>query len=390
MSSAYILGGYRTYIGKKGRAFRGVPAEDLAAAVIGRIGREFLFGNDGSGPHTPDLVIAGNAVGGGGNIARLAALKADPVCQAPGLTVDLQCASGLAAVMTASALIRAREADLVIAGGMESASTQPQRLRNKNHPLYDPEKPGYTAAVFSPDDAGDLVMLEGAERTAGKMGASLEELNDFCLASHAKAAAARDGGLLRGIIEPAFGSVRDEEIREKMSPELLARMKPVLESGRFIHPANAASEADGAAFVLVCSGWFLEKSGLVPVAEILASAYTEADPNYSPMTALPTLEKVAEAASLNVHELDAVELNEPFAVISAMFARAYPDLVPVYNRFGGSLAYGHPFGASGAVILLHLLESLRISDGTYGVCAVPAAGGVGAGLAVRRIRSCEE
>ncbi|MDR3072049.1 MAG: thiolase family protein [Clostridiales Family XIII bacterium] len=384
MSKTYILGGCRTYIGKKGRAFRKIPVEDLGAAVISRLCQDHLCEN-GTLLHTPDMLIAGNAVGGGGNIARLAGLKADPICQVPSMTIDLQCASGLSAVLTADAFIKAGKVDLVLAGGMESVSTQPKRLRSANHPLYDEENPAYSAADFSPDAFGDLVMIEGAERTAEEYGVTREELDEVCLQSHKRAADARDRNLLLGVIEPAFDSVRDEEIREKMSPELLARMKPVLPQGKYIHPANAASEADGAAFLLLCSDRFLALSGIRPIAEILSAAQISADPNFSPATAIPSLEEAVRAAGHSMENMDALEMNEPFAVISALFARKYPELLDRYNRFGGALAYGHPFGASGAVLLIHLLESLRLGNGAYGACSVPAAGGVGVGLVLRSL-----
>lgn len=376
MDNVYILGGLRSYIGVVNGMYRHVPAEKLGAAVLRQLLEKY--------PVEPDYVICGNGVGAGGNITRLMTLEAGLDNRVPAFTIDVQCGSGLESIAVAAAKIACGDADVVIAGGFESSSTQPRRGYNPNHPDYNGDS-WYSVAKFMPDIHRETVMLEGAEEAALKEHITKEEMDGWVLRSHKLAAQAAEQNLLENIIAPVFGAVKDEGIRSRMSQRLLDRMPKVLTGGHYITAANSCLINDGAAFVVLCSQEYLQKRGLVPQAKVLASTACGGDPLISPRTAVAALEKLLAKNNLTEADIDGFELNEAFAVIDVMFARSFSKSLDKYNVFGGALAYGHPYGASGAIITLHLLESLKQRNGRLGCASVAAAGGVGTALLLERV-----
>lgn len=376
MDNVYILGGLRSYIGVVNGMYRHVPAEKLGAAVFRQLLEKY--------PVEPDYVICGNGVGAGGNITRLMTLEAGLDNRVPAFTIDVQCGSGLESIAVAAAKIACGDADVVIAGGFESSSTQPRRGYNPNHPDYNGDS-WYSVAKFMPDIHRETVMLEGAEEAALKEHITKEEMDRWVLRSHKLAAQAAEQNLLKNIIAPVFGAMKDEGIRPRMSQRLLDRMPKVLTGGQYITAANSCLINDGAAFVVLCSQEYLQKRGLVPQAKVLASTACGGDPLISPRTAVAALEKLLVKKNLTETDIDGFELNEAFAVIDVMFARSFSNSLDKYNVFGGALAYGHPYGASGAIITLHLLESLKQRNGRLGCASVAAAGGVGTALLLERV-----
>lgn len=376
MDNVYILGGLRSYIGVINGMYRHVPAEKLGAAVLRQLLEKY--------PVEPDYVICGNGVGAGGNITRLMTLEAGLDNRVPAFTIDVQCGSGLESIAVAAAKIACGDADVVIAGGFESSSTQPRRGYNPNHPDYNGDS-WYSVAKFMPDIHRETVMLEGAEEAALKEHITKEEMDRWVLRSHKWAAQAAEQNLLENIIAPVFGAMKDEGIRPRMSQRLLDRMPKVLTGGQYITAANSCLINDGAAFVVLCSQEYLQKRGLVPQAKVLASTACGGDPLISPRTAVAALEKLLVKNNLTEADIDGFELNEAFAVIDVMFARSFSNSLDKYNVFGGALAYGHPYGASGAIITLHLLESLKQRNGRLGCASVAAAGGVGTALLLERV-----
>lgn len=376
MDNVYILGGLRSYIGVVNGMYRHMPAEKLGAAVLRQLLEKY--------PVEPDYVICGNGVGAGGNITRLMTLEAGLDNRVPAFSIDVQCGSGLESIAVAAAKIACGDADVVIAGGFESSSTQPRRGYNPNHPDYNGDS-WYSVAKFMPDIHRETVMLEGAEEAALKEHITKEEMDRWVLRSHKLAAQAAEQNLLKNIIAPVFGAMKDEGIRPRMSQRLLDRMPKVLTGGQYITAANSCLINDGAAFVVLCSQEYLQKRGLVPQAKVLASTACGGDPLISPRTAVAALEKLLVKNNLTEADIDGFELNEAFAVIDVMFARSFSNSLDKYNVFGGALAYGHPYGASGAIITLHLLESLKQRNGRLGCASVAAAGGVGTALLLERV-----
>ena len=376
MNNAYILGGLRSFVGVVNGMYRHVPAELLGAEVLKQLLTRY--------PVHPDYIIGGNGVGAGGNITRLMALEAGVEESVPAFTVDVQCGSGLESIATAAAKIAAGDADCVIAGGFESSSTQPRRGYSPNHPAYAGDS-WYSVAKFMPGIHRETVMLEGAELAAEQEQITKEEMDAWVLRSHRLAAEARERGLLNNVAISVFGSTGDEGIRLRMSQRLLDRMPKVLPGGRFITAANSCLINDGAAWLVLCSEKYLQQQKLRPQARVLGSAACGGNPLVSPRTAITALEKLLARHGLQELDIDGFELNEAFAVIDVLFARAFPASLDKYNVFGGALAYGHPYGASGGIITLHLLESLRQRGGRLGCASVAAAGGVGTALLLERL-----
>lgn len=317
-------------------------------------------------------------------MTRLAALTAGLEQEIPAVSLDLQCGSALEAVTQAAAKIESGLADLVLAGGMESSSTQPLRMWNPNHPNYEKDKV-WTVAQFIPGKQGEQVMLEGAERTAISEHVTKEEQDFWVLESHHRAARTVQKGLLSDIQVSVAGSRKDEGIRASMSQKLMDRLPHLLPGGCVIHAANACLMHDGAAFVALCSEEYGKRHNLTPAAVLRFGTAVGGDPLMSPKTAVLAVEKLLKKTGLTYGQIDAFEVNEAFAVIDVLFERAFPGTRERYNRFGGALAYGHPYGASGALLLLHLLKSLESCSGQYGICSVAAAGGIGSAILVERI-----
>ncbi len=377
MGEAYILGGLRSYIGVCNGMYRHVPAEILGGTVLRRVIEKFNIS-------FPDYVIAGNGVGAGGNITRLMMLEAGVDNSVPAFTIDVQCGSGLESIAVAASKIKSGEADIIIAGGFESSSTQPRRGYNSNHPDYSGEQ-WYSVAKFMPGVHRETVMLEGAELAAKQEGITKEELDSWALKSHSLAVNAQQNRLLKNIITEVCNGTKDEGIRPKMSQRLLDRMPKVLPGGQFITAANSCLINDGAAFIVLCSERYLTEHNLQAQAKVIGSTACGGDPLVSPKTAVLALEKLLQRYNIQESDIDGFELNEAFAVIDVMFARKFKNSLDKYNVFGGALAYGHPYGASGCIIMLHLLESLRQRNGKYGCCSVAAAGGVGTAMMIERV-----
>lgn len=394
MEKVYIVGGLRSYIGIENSMYRGIPAEILGASVLKAIADKYKNVD-------VDMVIAGNAVGAGGNITRLMMLEAGLSESIPALTVDLQCGSGLESIAIAAAKISCGQSDCIIAGGFESSSTAPRRGYNKNHPEYEKyggEGSWYKVAKFMPGEHCGTAMLEGAERCAVSENIERSELDKWVLRSHELAKQARDSGVLNDIlVEIKDGCNKDEGIRERMSKRLLERLPCVLKEGNIITAANACLTNDGAAFVLMCSEKYIKEHNIKPKAEFMDIAEVGISPGESPKSCVAAIDKLLADNNMDYHDVDVFECNEAFAVIDELFARKYPDAVNRYNIFGGALAYGHPYGASGGIITLHAIKALENNaknrdnnksnnlekcenDIKYAVCSIAAAGGIGTAM----------
>ena len=381
MDNVWILGGLRSFIGVKDGMYRKISAEILGAQVLKEIKNRFALKDN-----EIDYIIGGNAVAGGGNITRLTALTAGLSEEIPAVTLDLQCGSSLESIATAAAKIESGLADLVIAGGFESSSTQPFRMWNPNHPDYQEGK-CYTVAKFIPDLQGEQVMLEGAEKTALTENVTKAEMDPWVLLSHKRAAQAVKEGILSDIQLSIEGSRKDEGIRPSMSQRLLDRLPYILPGGKVITAANACLMHDGAAFVVLCSEKYRKVHKLSPQAAFRFGTSIGSDPFMSPKTAVLAIRKLFKQTGLSIDEIDSLEVNEAFAVIDVLLEREFPGIRDRLNPLGGALAYGHPYGASGAIILLHLLKNLQVNKGRFGICGVAAAGGIGTSLLVERLKA---
>lgn len=381
MNKVYILAGLRSHVGVRGGIFRDVLPERLGAGVLRGLGLSYDL-------EKLDGIFCGNAVGPGGNIGRLTALTAGLPETIPAVTLDLQCASALAAVEYAALKIAAGDADFLAAGGTESSSLAPEKRYVPRDPRSQVREPLYHCAQFIPGEISDNAMLLGAERAAAFAGITREEADKAALESQRRAVRAEKAGVLFNVILPLFGSTRDEAIRPKLNEKVMKRA-PVISGfpGGILTAANACTINDGAAFLLLCSEKFLKENGLKPRAEILGTAAVGGDPARPPLICDAAAGAAIKKCGLSYEELSAFEYNEAFSVIDVLFSRAHPAEAERLNQFGGALAYGHPYGASGAIILLHLLRVLEETKGNYGTASIAAAGGVGESVVIRTIHN---
>ncbi|HBF7898494.1 thiolase family protein [Clostridioides difficile] len=378
MKEVFILGGLRSHIGLKNGIFQFVQPELLGASVLKDLIKKYEIDKI-------DEIICGNAVGTGGNITRLMTLTAGVSNEVPAFTVDMQCASAMMSIDIAFSKVKSGQCDLIIAGGFESSSLQPMRTYHKNDKRYNTNNPNYTVAQFSPDDNSQNSMLEGAERVAELYQIEKADLDFWVKKSHKRAKEAREEKVLEDIISPINNSTYDEGIRDKMSQRLLDRMPSILGKETITNAANSCLINDGASFIIICSKKYLEYVKKKPKAKIINTCTIGTDATLSPTSAIQAMDKLLEIESLNYLDVSAVEFNEAFAVIDVLFQRKYPELIERYNIFGGALAYGHPYGASGAIIALHLLKALEKTKGRYGICSIAAAGGLGSALLLERV-----
>lgn len=384
MESVYVLGALRTPIVTKNGKFKTIPAEKLGASVIRALSEKY-----------PDAaqnlsgVIGGNAVGTGGNITRLAALTAGIDETVPAWTVDMQCASAAAALAAAYHAIACGEGDVYLAGGMESSSLQPLRVYDKKDARYakTPEGDGaYYTAQFAPGDLDPQTMLRGAERVAKAEHVTKEELDAWAIESHKRAAAARESGVLKEAIVPVESVDEDDGIRPRMNKKLLNRLPRLFGPESVTTAGTSCLINDGAAFALLVSeNWLREHREISPVAKIVAAQAMGGAPDESPRGAMRTAERLLSRLGLKMEDMAAIEFNEAFAVIDVLFERKYPDLVSRCNALGGALAYGHPYGASGAILLVHLLAALRKAGGGFGLLSIAGAGGMGEALVLETV-----
>ncbi len=370
-----VVAALRTPVGTRGGALAHVPAAALAAPVLARLAEAV--------PHEPVReVVLGNCTGPGGDLARVAALEAGLPVEVPALTVDRQCGSGLAAVDVAAALLL-RSPGLVLAGGVESASTAPLRSWPG-----DPPRP-YERAPFAPTSVGDPEMGWAADVLAEKAGVTRDRQDAYAARSHRLAATVRDAGGYDDEVVALAEVRRDERPRHGLGPERLARLRPAFRpaaDGGTVTAGNACGVNDGAAAVaLVDAG---THAGLgVPGLRVLATATAGVDPNLPGLGLVPAVRQALDTAGVRLDDVDVVELNEAFAgqVLACCDALGLdPDRV---CREGGALALGHPWGASGAILLVRLFSQLvRHDGGRLGLAAVAVGGGQGVAAVVERCR----
>ena len=353
---AVILAAKRTAVCPRGGAFARLQIEDLGAPVV----RALL---DAAGLAGADELICANALGAGGNPARRVALAAG-LGEVGGLTVDRQCAGGLDAVLLARALVDSGAAEVVIAGGVESYSRRPVRMRT------DPAggaAVAYDQAPFTPWPDRDPDMAVAAADLAVALGISRAAQDGWAVASHARALVAS------GEVVEVAGQTGDAFAR-RLTAAVAARAKVVVGS---ITAANAAVAADAAAFVLVVSDRIAAGRGL----RIVGGQTLGGDPLQPGIAPVAAIAAVLARAGITPDSIAVAEVMEAYAV-QAMACVAGAGLNPErVNIGGGALARGHPIGASGAVLAVRLFYQLQAG---FGLAAIAAAGGVGTALLVQR------
>jgi acetyl-CoA C-acetyltransferase len=393
MTDVFIVSAVRTPTGKFLGVLKGFTATQLGSLVVKEAARRA-----GVAPETVDEVILGNVVsaGLGQNPARQAALGAGLPPSVAALTINKVCGSGLKAVMLARQAILAKDATVVVAGGMESMSNGPylvprlrEGLRLGNGELID-------AVVHDGlwDVYNDFHMGITGERVAEKYAVSRGEMDAYAAESHRRAAEATDGGKFRREILPIEipqkkGTPvvvdRDEPIRPDTTAEGLAKLKPVFKDDGTVTAGNAPGMNDGAAALVVASEEAVEKHGLKPMARIVAQAISGLEPEWVMMTPVPAVQKLLSKTGWTNGDVDLFEVNEAFSVQACAVTRELKLDPKKTNVNGGAVALGHPIGASGARILTTLLYALQDRGGRRGIATLCLGGGNGVALAVELV-----
>ena len=377
-ATAVIVAARRSPIGTAGHGLAGCTAAELAAPVVAAV-----VVDDAALPADEvDEVVLGNCMGPGGDVARVAALQAGLPVVVPGLTVDRQCASGLAAIGIGGALVRDGAA-VVLAGGVESASTAPWRFWP---PAPGGEPQRYLRAPFAPAALGDPDMGAAADDLAAEAGVGRERQDRYAARSHAAAWATQQAGGFTAELVAVGGVEADERPRAGMTRDRLARLRPLHRADGTVTAGNSCGINDGAAIVAMVdsSTWHrLDRSGL----RILAVATTGVDPRLPGRGLVPAVRLALRRAGLELDDVDVIEFNEAFA---GQILACCDELGLDEHRVcveGGALALGHPWGASGAVLVVRLFTQLvRRGRGRFGLAAVAAGGGQGVAMVVEACR----
>ena len=377
-----IVAARRTPIGTAGHGLAKLTAADLAAATLHAVAQDLgTLGID----EDPDDVVLGNCLGPGGNLARVAALQAGLPVRVPGLTVDRQCGSGLAAVSIGAALLANASSSrpLILAGGVESASTAPWRFWP---PANGSPPQRYERAPFAPADFGDPDMGEAADLLAAEAGISRERQDAYAARSHSLAVEARQRRAFDDEVVPVGGLGSDERPRLGLSVERLARLKPAFRDRGTVTAGNSCGVSDGAAVVGLVTEGQRRQLGL-PGLRLVATATAGIDPRRPGLGIVPAVQQVLTYTGLKLSQVDVLEFNEAFAgQILACTDRLGLDPERVCRQ-GGALALGHPWGASGAVLLVRLFSQLiRAESGRYGLAAIAVGGGQGIATVVEACR----
>lgn len=380
-----IIAALRTPIRRVNGALGDLRAHQLLAPVLAR-----LLADTGLPPEAVGDVVIGNAVGGGGNVARLAALEAGMPVTVPGLTVDRQCGSGLDAIVLASRLVAAGGGGAYLAGGVESISTAP--LRANRTPAGPPDF--FKRAQFVPLSYGDPDMGVAAENVAADFGISRARQDEFSLRSHQRALRAAASGTFDGETVPLQASsgalvASDDGPRASLTAALMSRFPPVFVQGGTVTAANSCFDADGASAVVLTSLTRARELGAPDGLLVLGTDTAGVDPRLLGMGAAVAAERLLADHAVAPAALGLVEFNEAFASQTlACLERLGID--PQHaNRDGGALALGHAYGASGAVLVTRILAqarrasapalegSARAGDGQLSLAMISIAGGMG-------------
>jgi len=400
LTEAFICDAIRTPIGRYGGALSSVRPDDLAAIPL-RALKERNHGVDWTALDDVILGCANQAGEDNRNIARMAALLAGLGTSAPGTTVNRLCGSGLDAVAMAGRAIKAGEADLIVAGGVESMTRAPFVMPkadgafSRANAVYDTTIGWRFVNKQLKAEYGIDSMPETAENVAEEYQVSREDQDKFAAESQRRAAAAQANGRLAAEIVPVtipqrkgdpIVVERDEHPRET-SVEALSRLKPIVREDGSITAGNASGVNDGAAALIVASKAAVDKYGLTPRAKVLGGAVAGVPPRIMGIGPVPATEKLLDRLSLQVGDLDVIELNEAFAAqgLAVMRQLGLADDAAHVNPNGGAIALGHPLGMSGARLAMTVTEELQRTGGRYGLATMCIGVGQGIALALERV-----
>jgi len=396
MQEVYIVAAVRTPIGRFGGGLMGLSPADLGATVM-----KSALEIANLPPEALDLYIFGNVLGSGHGqlIPRQAAIKAGIPVSVDGYRVDMVCSSGMIAVSNAATSIRAGEADLVLAGGIESMSQTGFFLSHR-------ARWGYKFLMGAPEQLTDLLLHDGltdatttegmgsqVDRLCLDRGVSRQALDEIAALSHQRAATATEKGWFKGEIVPIElkskkGSTiiaQDEGIRSDSTPEGLGKLRPAFNPSGVLTAGNSSQISDGAAAILLASQKAVDQYGLKPIAKILGGAVGAGKTERFPEFPVLAVKKLLSSLDKTIEDFDLVENNEAFALNNLLFEMDLGLAREKQNVHGGAIALGHPIGASGARILVTLINALKVQDKTLGMGAICHGTGGGTAIAIERV-----
>jgi acetyl-CoA acetyltransferase family protein len=395
MREAFLVGGVRTPVGRYGGALAGVRPDDLAALVVGEAVRRA-----GVDPQRVDEVVLGAANQAGEdnrNVARMAVLLAGLPLEVSGSTVNRLCASGLTAVANAAMAVKAGEAEVVVAGGVESMTRAPWVMAKPGTPWAKPGEVHDTALGWrftNPrhDPEHTITLGQTAERVAALDGITREQSDAFGLRSQERAAKAVDNGAFDAEIVPVETTrgreqvtVRRDETVRVTSMDRLAALQPAFQVDGVVTAGSSSPLSDGASAVVVASEQAVRELGLTPRARVVTTANAGLEPHLMGLGPVPATAKALARSGWSVDDLDAVELNEAFAVQVIACARRLGLDDETLNADGGAIALGHALGSSGSRMLVTLLGRLEREQGRRGLVTMCIGVGQGSAMLVERV-----
>ena len=389
MARAVVLSAVRTPIGRYGGALAGVRPDDLAAIAIGAAVERASVD-----PVAIDDVYLGCANQAGEdnrNVARMAALLAGLPDSVPGVTLNRLCASGLSAVISACHAIVAGDAEIVVAGGVESMSRAPLVLAKPEAAFPRGNQTVWDTTLgwrFPNPRLEELFPLESmgetGENVAERWGVSREDQDAFALRSQQRWASAQEAGRFAEEIVAVGEVAVDEHPRPQTTGDALAGLKPAFRPDGTVTAGNASGLNDGAAALVLVSEEKADALGLRSLGAFVGSAVAGVDPRVMGVGPVPAVRKLLERTGVSSDELDLVELNEAFASQSLAVIRDLGLDDAVVNVNGGAIALGHPLGMSGARLVVSLLHELRRRNGRYGLATLCVGVGQGAAALFER------
>ena len=386
-----LAGACRTAIGVMGGTLSTVPAVDLGAIVI----KEALS-RAGVPADQVDHVYMGCVIqaGQGQNVARQASVKAGVPVETPAVTVNVVCGSGLNCVNLAAQMIAVRDADIVVAGGMENMSMAPYAVMQGRYGYRMNDGKLVDTMVHDAlwDAFNDYHMGITAENICEKWGITREELDKFAAASQQKAVAAQESGAFDKEIVPVEVKQKkttvifnkDEGPRPGTTAESIARLRPAFKKDGLVTAGNASGINDGAAAIVVMSEEKAKELGVKPMATWVAGALAGVDPSIMGIGPVAATKKVMAKTGMKIEDFDIIEANEAFAAQSVAVQRELGFSDEQLNPNGGAIALGHPVGASGCRILVTLLHEMEAKGAKKGLATLCIGGGMGCANIVER------
>lgn len=385
MPRAVLVDARRSVFGKNRGGLSHIRPDDLLATVLA----DLVSGVPSLDPARIDDVIMGDANGAGEdnrNVARMSALLAGLPVTVPGVTLNRLCGSGAEALVQGARAIRSGDANIVVAGGVESMSRAPWVVQRTEEPLGPDTAVEQTTVgwrMVNPRFPAHWTDSLGAcaERSADLLGITRTEQDAWAVRSHERAAAAWDAGIFDGFAIPFEGLTRDEPIRPDTTLAKLAELKPAFTPEGSVTAGNASPITDGAVAALLTSDSVAQELGLEPIASIVASSVVAVEPDRFANAPVPAVRKLLARTGLQASQIDLFEVNEAFAAMVLTVLREAEEIdVAKVNPHGGAIAIGHPVGASAARVIVDTARELRRRGGGRGIAT--ACIGVGLGIAV--------